>query len=99
MSSRRAEKVDMPAYYDYYAYMGSLQYTIRNVPDATDRRLRSRARQTGKSLNEVVLEALNDAAGDAENHDLDFLFGSWQDDPETDRALQEQRKIDRNIWK
>lgn len=79
--------------------MNGLQYTIRNVPEETDRRLRSRARQSGKSLNEVALEALRESAGDLEYHDLDFLFSSWINDPETDGALKDQRKIDRDLWK
>jgi len=34
------------------------QYTIRNVPRHVDRALRKRATETGKSLNQVALEAL-----------------------------------------
>ena len=35
-----------------------MQYTIRNVPKALDATLRRSARKQGKSLNEVVIEAL-----------------------------------------
>jgi hypothetical protein len=35
-----------------------MQYTIRNVPDTLDEALRRVARERGKSLNEVAIEAL-----------------------------------------
>jgi predicted nucleotidyltransferase len=81
----------------------AIQYTLRNVPPALDRALRRRAKQLSKSLNEVALEALTLGAGVShevrEQHDLDFLFGSWVEDPEVDRALADQRKIDADIWR
>jgi len=39
-------------------YYHSMQYTLRNVPAELDEALRARARRTGKSLNEVAIEAL-----------------------------------------
>lgn len=42
----------------YYVGMNSKQYTIRNVPPTLDRVLRKRAKLTGKSLNQVVLNDL-----------------------------------------
>lgn len=81
----------------------AVQYTLRNVPSALDRALRLRAKQLSISLNEVAIEALTRGAGVAhevsEPHDLDFLFGSWVDDPEVDRALAEQRPIDAHLWR
>ena len=35
-----------------------MQYTIRNVPPELDAALRERARQEGRSLNDVVVETL-----------------------------------------
>jgi hypothetical protein len=81
----------------------AIQYTLRNVPPALDRALRRRAKQLSKSLNEVALEALTLGAGVShevrEQHDVDFLFGSWVEDPEVDRALADQRKIDADLWR
>jgi hypothetical protein len=81
----------------------AVQYTIRNVPLLVDRALRRRAHRTARSLNEVALEALSRGAGveqqAAEHHDLDFLFGSWVEDPAVDEALLAQRHIDRDLWK
>lgn len=31
--------------------------------------------------------------------DLDAFFGSWTADAEVDRALGEQRRIDRELWR
>jgi hypothetical protein len=79
------------------------QYTIRNVPKVVDRALRRRADRQGRSLNEVSVEALArgaDVEREArEHHDLDFLFGSWVDDPIVDEALAKQRTIDEDLWK
>lgn len=80
----------------------AIQYTIRNVPPRLDRALRQRAKQLSKSLNDVAIEAMTLGAGVAhapmEQNDLDFLFGSWADDPDVDQALSDQRKIDPDLW-
>ncbi|MCC6525021.1 MAG: hypothetical protein IT373_20370 [Polyangiaceae bacterium] len=79
-----------------------VQYTIRDVPRSVDRALRKRAVDQGRSLNAVVLEVLATAAAVAQaprvHDDLDHLIGSWVHDPETDRALDEQRKVDLRDW-
>ena len=71
--------------------MMSRQHTIRAVPDSIDRALRRRAKQEAKSINAVTVEALARGleldARPPEHSDLDFLIGSWQEDPAFDRAL------------
>jgi hypothetical protein len=78
------------------------QYTIRNVPPSVDRALRKRAQAQGRSLNAILLEALASAASVAREprtyRDLDHLIGSWVHDPETDRALDEQRRVEPGDW-
>jgi hypothetical protein len=80
-----------------------MQYTLRNVPKSLDRALRERARAQNKSLNEVVLEALQRALGlEGElpvQRDLADVVGTWQEDPETDRILAEQRRVDPELWR
>ena len=80
-----------------------MQYTLRNIPPHLDGSLRQRARQTGQSLNEVVLEALIREAGlSAEfipRRSLADLAGKWVDDPEFDEAIRDQDSIDPRIWK
>lgn len=78
------------------------KYTIRNVPTSVDRALRSKAAGRRTSLNSLVLQALETAAGIAgdlaEHHDLDVFFGSWVADPNVDCALAEQRTIEPGEW-
>jgi hypothetical protein len=35
----------------------------------------------------------------AEYHDLDFAIGTWVEDPEFDKIIQEQDQIDPDMWK
>lgn len=86
-----------------HADSACMQYTLRNVPRSLDRALREQARSRNKSLNEIVLEALQRALGlDGEpgvQRDLSDIVGTWQDDPEMDRVLAEQRRVDPEAWK
>jgi hypothetical protein len=80
-----------------------MQYTIRNIPEYLDAALRGAAREQGKSLNEVAIEALARGAGLGDRprlrRDLGDIAGSWIDDPEFERALVEQDRIDPELWK
>jgi hypothetical protein len=80
-----------------------MQYTLRNVPAALDEAIRRRAREEGKSLNEVAIEAMMRALGlqgePTRQRDLSGVAGSWQPDPATDEALEEQRRIDPELWR
>jgi plasmid stability protein len=79
-----------------------MQYTLRNVPKHLDRALRQQARREHKSLNEVVIEALLRAIGATGEvpvqRDLTDVVGTWQSDPEMERILQDQRKVDPELW-
>jgi len=83
--------------------MNTKQYTIRNVPERVDQILKRKARQAGKSLNDIALEALLEGAGENRLHriDMDFLVGSIT--PTEARLLEEvltsQRSIDEKLWK
>jgi hypothetical protein len=71
--------------------MSKTQYTIRSVPSKVDQALRKKAQKTGKSLNEVAVEALTKGAGvtpHATFNDLDWFIGSMQIDPEFDEAIR-----------
>lgn len=80
-----------------------MQYTLRNVPKTLDRLLRQQAREQGKTLNEVVLEALQRALGHTDElppqRDVSDLVGTWREDPEMDRILAEHRRIDPELWR
>ena len=85
------------------AYNSSMQYTLRNIPEALDAALRERSRVSGRSLNEVAVEALGRGLGlsqEALRHrDLKDLAGTWRNDPAFDRAIVDQHAIDDELWK
>ena len=93
----------MLAFSAYIAYNICMQYTIRKVPQTVDAALRRRAREQGKSLNEVTIEALARGAGLGESRgrqrDLGDIVGTWRKDRAFDRALAAQDAIDEELWK
>ena len=80
-----------------------VQYTVRGIPPRLDVRVRRRARQEGKSLNQIALEALQALVGmEGERiryHDLDSLAGSWVEDPEFEEAIRAQDQVDPGLWR
>lgn len=78
------------------------QYTIRNVPERTDKRLREMAAEYRISLNEAALAALTRGVGAATepviHHDLDCLIGTWVQDDDFDRAIAQMDQIDPELW-
>lgn len=79
-----------------------MQYTLRNVPDALDEALRRAAREQGKSLNEVAIDALARGAGVSgervKRRDLSDIAGTWRKDAVFDSALAAQDTIDEEMW-
>ena len=84
-------------------YSNRSQYTIRNVPRHVDRALRLRATRSGKSFNQVVIDALGEGAGERGRvfDDLDFMIGSMskREARALDREVVEQRGIDKKLWR
>jgi hypothetical protein len=80
-----------------------MQYTLRNISRELDKTLRRKAKEEGKSLNQVAVEALSRGANVEEPRpkfrELDFLIGTWVHDPEFDKIIEEQRQIDPEMWK
>jgi plasmid stability protein len=80
-----------------------MQYTIRNVPDTLDEALRRAAREQGKSLNEVAIEALARGAGVTgecgRQRDLGDIAGTWRKDPAFDDSRTAQDTIDEGMWR
>jgi hypothetical protein len=79
------------------------QLTIRRVPERVKRLLQELAKREEKSLNQVSLEILERGLGltseEIVYHDLDDLAGTWVDDPEFDKAIEEQHRVDPELWK
>ena len=80
-----------------------MQYTLRNVPEIVDAALRRRAREQGKSLNEVAIETLARGAGVTEGRsrqrDLKDIAGTWRKDRAFDRARAALDTVDEELWK
>ena len=80
-----------------------MQYTIRNIPNILDAALRRVARERGKSLNEVAIEALARGAGitreRSRQRDLGDIAGTWRKDPAFDSALAAQDTVDEEMWR
>ncbi len=80
-----------------------MQYSIRKVPNSLDAALRRRAREEGKSLNEVAIEALargTGVSGDrGRQRDVGDIAGTWRNDPAFDRALASQDTVDMDLWR
>jgi plasmid stability protein len=91
------------AFTAYTAYNQCMQYTIRNIPGTLDEALRRAARERGKSLNEVAVEALARGAGVTgerrRQRDLGDIAGTWRKDPAFDSALAAQDTIDEEMWR
>ena len=91
------------AFFAYSAYNMCMQYTIRNVPGTLDQALRRAAREQGKSLNEVAIEALARGAGVTgereRQRDLSDIAGTWREDPAFDSALAAQDTVDEEMWR
>ncbi len=79
------------------------QYTIRNIPIRVDQILRRRAKETGKSFNQVALEALVTGSGDSLKPKRDFsdVIGSLseKDAAKMEKEISLQRQIDEDLWK
>jgi len=87
----------------YIAYNRCMQYTIRGIPAALDESIRQRAREEGKSLNEVAVEALAEGLGFGHGiftrRDLSDIVGTWKKDSRFESALRQQDRIDEALWK
>lgn len=80
--------------------MNGLQYTIRSISPKLDSALRHRAQKTHKSLNEVVIEALEKGTGitsDASFNDMDWFIGSKSLDSSFDDAADWLDKVPKDI--
>lgn len=95
----------MPAFPLNSAYMQAkleVQYTLRQIPPALDAALRRKSQEDGKSINQTAIEVLHTGlalSGNAIKHrDLDFMIGSWVEDPSFDEAIRSQDRVDRKLW-
>ena len=80
-----------------------MQYTLRRIPKQVDAALRRRAKRERKTLNQVALEALAEGLGVLEEtkkrRSVADLVGARRKDPELEAALEDQRRIDPELWR
>lgn len=81
------------------------QITVRLSDPELEERIRRMAKETGKSLNRVVLDLLNGETGKERKklagESLAKLAGGWsdQDAREFEEAVEIFERIDEKIWK
>jgi hypothetical protein len=74
------------------------QYTIRSVPKKLDLFLRRQARLHDKSLNQILLDYLNQAVMldmQAEADDFSWIIGANTIDPKSLQAIKKLKAIDK----
>jgi hypothetical protein len=85
------------------AYPMCMQYIGRKVSNALDSVLRRWAREQGKSLNEVAIEAMARGAGltgrTVRQRDLHDIAGTWREDRAFDRARAAHEVIETELWR
>lgn len=80
------------------------QMTMRQVPDAVEKKLRARAQKTGRSINRTAIELLEEALGikpsDGKKRNLSMLAGRWNetDYKEFQSHTAKFDRIDEDIW-
>lgn len=94
--------IDIRTYIAYTVYMSNIQYTIRNIPPAVDNVIKKRAKQTGKSFNQTVVDLLvlqtfgtNSVPA---NNNFDWLYGVNTIDESFDDAVKDLSQIDKKLW-
>ena len=80
--------------------MNNIQYTIRNVPEDLDKKLRLRSKKRDESFNKTLIQALSSSTTQANNtsSDLDWFYGSGGIGKEELQAFADQRIIDKSAW-
>ncbi len=82
------------------------QITLRGIKPEVEKKIRNRAKKTGKSLNRVVLEMIDENTdGSKKNdkppaHSLKTLAGGWseRDAKEFLDSIKSSRQIEEEMW-
>jgi len=82
--------------------MSKIQYTIRNIPAPLDRVIKKRAKSSGKSFNQTVVDILSlqtfGSIDINEDAGFDWLYNKNTLDDSFDEAIKDISKIDKKIW-
>jgi hypothetical protein len=82
------------------------QITLRGIDPAIERKIRSMAEKSGKSLNRVILDLVYQSAGPKKHdhkpaaHSLKKLAGGWseKDASEFEKSIKSCEQIDEEMW-
>lgn len=81
--------------------------TIRGIETPVAEKLKNEAMLEGKSVNQFIKDIIKDRLGlgnkkkhTATYHDLDQLFGRWDEDEfqQIQGKIDHERKIDEELW-
>lgn len=82
--------------------MSSLQYTIRNIPHSVDKVIRKRAKASGKSFNQTVVDILTlqtfGTVAPPSDDNFDWLYDKNTLDESFDDAIEELSQVDKTLW-
>jgi hypothetical protein len=82
--------------------------SIRGIDPDLATTLKQQAQESGKSVNQLVLDVLKEHTGHhkkklftQEYHDLDFLFSQWTDSEfnKIQAKIDNESQIDEELWK
>ncbi|MFH1981120.1 MAG: toxin-antitoxin system HicB family antitoxin [Pseudomonadota bacterium] len=82
--------------------------TIRGVEPEVAEKLKMKAMEQGKSVNQLTIDIIKAGLGlnkektySREYSDLDDLFGKWSDEEfaEIQERIHQARQIDQDLWK
>ena len=83
----------------YTVCMSNIQYTIRNIPEDLDKKLRLRSKKRGESFNKTLIQALSSSTTLTNtSSDIDWFYGSGGIGSEELQAFADQRIIDKAAW-
>ena len=76
---------------------------LENIPPELDAALRREAEAQKKPLEQMAVDVLNAAlvgvSAAVKYRDLSDLAGRWIEDPQFDAVMQEQDRIDPEMWR
>lgn len=85
------------------------QITVRGIPPEIEKAIRNESKRKNISLNKTIVSLLKKAVGgrvkksskEIVYHDLDHLSGAWSKEKaqQFERNLEDQRQIDKDVWK
>lgn len=82
--------------------MGTIQYTIRNIPPAVDQVIKKRAKASGNSFNGTVVELLTlqtlGTTTPPKDTSFDWLFAAKTLDETFDDSVASFSRPDERLW-